>query len=339
MRQYFCINDTSLLYCTMIIHYTDPDQVHHPDCDNVLLHGNSFRSQQCKKMLKHLRTQLGRFQASVRNGTLVTRVAEDMIPTPGALQELYKQINTLQQHNNQLLAFLSSSSVPDQDDWRLALAQNYLTFLNTQTQSTFLLEFIDCQVTQGRASGARQRRWPQVILRFAKLIRHQTSGRKVIDILTGAGNFGKKKHNNCIDNFNLHIPANRTLDYYEEPGYYPIPPPAELARLLKSASTYAQGANDCWFIFTFDGIHVIPKFEYDLHLRRVLGGEVAYTPQEFLDEPDEETVLQEANEVVQFYLQSMDGGHVEPVAQFAKPTGVSTAWIIHILKHLVCWVF
>ena len=336
MQQYFCINNTSLLYCTTIVDCSDPDEVHHPSCDNILPHGNSYRSQQCKKMLKHLRTQLGRFQASVKNGTLLERAANDMIPTPGALQELYKQINTLQQQHTQLQATLSSSFIPNPDDWRHPLAQHYLTFLNTQTKSTFLLEFIDCQATQACASGAKQRRWPPTILRFAKLIRHQTSGRKVIGLLTGAGNFGKKKNNNSNDNFNLHIPSNRTLDIYEESGYYPMPPPTELARIRESALTYARGANNCWFIICYDGAHVIPGFEYDVHLNLVLGGEKAYTPEEFLNQLDEETVLQEANEVVQFYLQSIDGGYVEPVGHFAQPTGVSTAWILHILKYIVC---
>ena len=107
----------------------------------------------------------------------------------------------------------------EEGGWKCSYLANYKQFLAMQEQESFLIRFIDFQVTSSMQKGARQRRYPEEMLRFWKGFCHQSSGRSCIKYLTGAGNYGKNNSNN---NFNLHVPSNRTLDNYEEPGYYGV---------------------------------------------------------------------------------------------------------------------
>lgn len=112
------------------------------------------------------------------------------------------------------------------EQWQRKYLQHYITFLQKQHCVTFLLDFIDCQCQNDLASGAKQRHWigSEQILRFMKDIRHCSSGRACMKLLSGAGNNGAISNKNSNTNFNLHVPSNRTLDLYEDPGYYGIPP-------------------------------------------------------------------------------------------------------------------
>lgn len=198
-----------------------------------------------------------------------------------------------------------------------------------------MVTFIDEQITHSLESGARQRRWSPEFIQFCLSLRHQSSGRAVIEFLAGAGNFGKKRNNNSNTNFNLHIPSNRTLDTYEKPGYYPIPHKDEIQELIQRATTYADQVASPLFIFSFDGVFAIPTYEYDIHDKTVLGGEKALTSEEFVTASDEKLQLNHGKEIVQFFMQHIDGGYVEPIGHFVLPHGKPSTWIIDRLKELV----
>lgn len=135
------------------------------------------------------------------------------------------------------------------EEWKQDCLENYKSLLAAQSEETLMVSFIDNQVTQHVASGAKQRRWSENWIRFWLAFRHQPSGRACIEFLTGADNYGKKTDNNSNTNFNLHIPSNRLLDMYEKPGYYPVPKPDEIQQLLARATTYAAQSNSPFFIF------------------------------------------------------------------------------------------
>ncbi len=61
-----------------------------------------------------------------------------------------------------------------------------------------------------------------------KNIRHCSSGRTCLKLMSGAGNYGNTLNKNSNNNFNLHVPSNKTLDLYEDPGYYNIPLQSEV---------------------------------------------------------------------------------------------------------------
>lgn len=140
--------------------------------------------------------------------------------------------------------------------------KKYRGFLNNNNES-FLHRFIDCQVECALQVGSRQRRWSEEIISFWKNFRHQASGRSCLKFLAGEGNFGKKKDNNSNNKFNLHVPSNRTLDMYEDPGYYPVPPEEEIEELKNRAATHAQNVKVPWFIIAFDGVFILKKYEWD----------------------------------------------------------------------------
>ena len=56
-------------------------------------------------------------------------------------------------------------------------------------------------------------------------VKHAPSAKKALRVLTGKGNFGKKKDNKKFSEDYLFIfPSERTLSNYEVPGYYGFPP-------------------------------------------------------------------------------------------------------------------
>lgn len=57
-----------------------------------------------------------------------------------------------------------------------------------------------------------------------------------------------------------------------------------------------------WFLLSFDGVYATPHYEYDPHNHVVLGGEIAYTAQEFVTKPETDLALNFGREIVQFYL-------------------------------------
>lgn len=199
--------------------------------------------------------------------------------------ELVNQIQELQAQNKKLqeqIQQIQQTEIFDNTNWRQWPALNYIEFLKAQ-EKPFLVEFINIQCRIGLAPGSRQWRWPENMLWFWKIVHHQPSERKVIDYLTGAGNFGKKTDNNSNNNFNLHVPSNHTLDNLEGSGYYGTPPENKIIEIKTKAQDYALNVNGVWFIITFDGIKTRPEHEYDHHMGLVIGGEKAYTPEEFLN--------------------------------------------------------
>ncbi len=201
-------------------------------------------------------------------------------------------------------------------------------------KASFLATFMRSQILHSAAPGARQRFYTDWELIFWLGFRHR-AGRQGIRYLTGAGNYNKKENNNSNTNFNLHIPSNRLLDMYEEPGYYGIPNVAKVAELQQRASNYATHNKCPWFIISFDGVFALPGYEYDYHQKLVLGGEKAYTATEFMQMTDEQHVLNIGREIVQFHAQSVDGGYVEAIGHFVIPYGKPVAWIVGRLKELV----
>ncbi len=160
-----------------------------------------------------------RLYESEESGILSNRAVKDLPVTTGVQTALWEE--------NQKLKAEIKELQHDFAEWMLPFYKDILTWLRVQEQPTFLLDFIRWQCINGLASGAKQRHWPDILLRFFKIVRHQRSGRSVINILTGAGNFGSKT-SNSNQRFNLHVPSNRTLDNYESPGYYPLPPDPQL---------------------------------------------------------------------------------------------------------------
>ncbi len=153
--------------------------------------------------------------------------------------------------------------------------------------------------------------------------------------LSGSGNFGKKKQNNSNNNFNLYVPSNRTLDSYEDTGYYPFPPPAEVSRIQATASAYSKKSGCNWHIIAFDRVYTKKKYEFNANSDFVLGGEKAYSPEEFLAASDDDCVMGLGKEVIQFYLQNIDSGYFEPIGHIAKADGTPKYWIHDKLQELV----
>ncbi len=52
-------------------------------------------------------------------------------------------------------------------------------------------------------------------------------------------------------------------------------------------------------------------YKYDHHTEQVLGGEKPYSVNGFLEASEEDRILNAGKEIVQFYLQSIDGGYME----------------------------
>lgn len=221
------------------------------------------------------------------------------------------------------------------DEWKQDCLANYKQFLASLEEFTFLADFIDNQVTQSMATGAKQRKWSVDWIRFWIGFRHQPSARACLEYLQGAGNHGRTKYSNSNSNFNLHVPSHRLLDLYERPGYYPMPCDDEIKQLIARATSYAQEAGAPLHIISFDGVFAIPTYEHDIHTDTVVGGEKAYPSADFLQLTDEQLHLNHGREIVQFSLQNIAGGYVEPIGHWVMPHGKPDSWIIERLQELV----
>ncbi len=244
--------------------------------------------------------------------------AQQLRSTIAELQQRVQQFSELQGHL-----------------WKKPYFSAFVKFLLLQKKDTFLLRFLHCQCTNALAKGSRQRRWSPEMIRFWKGFRHQPSPRQCLKYLSGAGNFRKKKKWNSNRRFNLHVPSNQLLDNYEDPGYYPLPPPEVQVEISETASKYAQQNSRCWYIITLDGVHAKSGYVFDFHTQSVLGGEKRYLIEEFLTVPDEECILNIGHEIVQFYLQSIDGGYTEPIGHYVRPEGSPKSWTADKLQVLV----
>ena len=61
------------------------------------------------------------------------------------------------------------------------------------------------------------------------------------------------------------------------------------------------------------------------------------SPEEFLKKyTEDELAFLEAYEIVEFFLQSVDGGYVESIGHFAIPKHIPSFWIFDRLTELVC---
>jgi hypothetical protein len=155
--------------------------------------------------------------------------------------------------------------------------------------------------------------------------------------LSGTGNFGKKKNNNSNSNFNLHVSSNRTLDDYEEPGYYSLSSEEKIQDIQQNARKYAQEHDRVWFVIVFDGVFTISMYEYDQHHQKVVGGEKIYTCEEFFLAIAKMHYLNVGREIVQFYIQSVDGGYIQSIGHFVIPYDKPSTWIEDKLQMLVLY--
>lgn len=333
MQQYGLL-DANSLYDSQegTVPFKSMSRVHSLHCGHLEQFSatNKNLSVECVRLRDRVRKCCDAFDLARQQQTLTLR-REIMMHTPGMRVAVAEEMAIIRKERDELKA----QELELDKEWKQECWNNWKSFLIAQSERTFLVTFIDDQITHSQASGAKQRRYDPTTIHFWKGFRHQPSGRACIEYLTGAGNYGKTKDNNSNTNFNLHVPSNRTLDEYEEPGYYPMPTSDKIQQLKERAEQYAKQAGSPPFILTFDSVFVIPTYQYDMHGKRVLGGERVYTREEFLKASDEDLLLNHGREVVQFFLQHVDGGYVEAVGHWVMPHGKSEMWIADRLKQLI----
>lgn len=331
MQNYLVTSDNKLYDNSQNIDFVDiKGAIYSPLCTPTNLHcrtnNTSTNCYPCLQLYRRLAQRARRFYNACINKTLTKRNASSIPPTPGALQAVLKECSEIREEFDK---------VNKMEPWKARHHNSFTTFLHKAKEDTFLLRFLTTQTTNAMASGSRQREWDPEMIRFMKGLSHTTSGKKAIQYLTGSGNFGLTKDNNSNNNFNLHIPSIATLESYEDPGYYPIPKEEDLRTLQQRAASHATNNNGVWFILLFDGIHIKSKLEYDKYLDAVVGGERTFTPAEFAIATDEEIALNCGEEIVQFFLQSVDGGYTEPIGHWVKPYGAKELWVKQRLQELV----
>lgn len=79
---------------------------------------------------------------------------------------------------------------------------------------------------------------------------------------------------------------------------------------------------------SFDGVFALAGYDYDLHTRHVVGGVKTYPIEEFMKLSKELISLNSGREILQVFLQSMDGGYVEPIGHIVMPYGKSSLCLI-----------
>lgn len=95
--------------------------------------------------------------------------------------------------------------------------EHFVVLLKNQKRMSFLCEFLDDQFQHAMAGGSRQYIYPTNMIRFG------WSAEACLKFLRGAGNYGKTKDNNSLDNFNLFLPCEETLKSYRKSPYYGYP--------------------------------------------------------------------------------------------------------------------
>jgi hypothetical protein len=207
--------------------------------------------------------------------------------------------------------------------------------LAKEKETSFLLWFINKQCKHSMPAFAKQRRFSSKEIRFWLSHRNHSS-RKGIRFLSRRGNFYKKKNNNSNNNFNLHIPSNRTLDSYQSSFFYGIPSPSEVQRITETAETYIKEQSSPPLLgISFDGVFAKQGYDFNFHTRQVYGGSVVYSIADFIKLSKEQVLLNSGREILQFYLQSLDGGYVEPIAHIVIPYGKPAFFVLDFLKKLV----
>jgi hypothetical protein len=82
-------------------------------------------------------------------------------------------------------------------------------------------------------------------------------------------------------------------------------------------------------------VYVIENYEYCPHPNKVIGGGIAYSPLEFLGSSTDNINSNSGREMVQFFIQSVQGGYQSKIGHWIRPQGSTNQWIIDKLKELV----
>jgi hypothetical protein len=126
------------------------------------------------------------------------------------------------------------------------------------------------------------------------------------------------------------------LNSYQSSFFYGIPLPFEIQRIIETPETYIKEQPFLpLFGISFDGVFAKPGYDYNFHTQQVLGGSVAYPIADFITLSKKQVLINSGREILQFYLQSLDGDYVEPVAQIVIPYGKPAFFVLDFLKKIV----
>ena len=318
-KQYCSVHSCLVLMTGVIATQINSTDQYRSKWCKIFVTGKQQTCSMCSSAKKTLDQRGTRAQNAVDTGSIMGRNAYStnttalMLAKVNALQSsLYsanRKVKELQDEVDQLFHLNADGKDVDQ---KKQLFLKVCKALHQADGYPFFFQLYESQMDNFVKETRFLHRYDDTIKHFWKHFRH-VAGPKAIDVLRGV------QSENAGLEYNMFIPSNSTLDRIEDIGSYGAPPQLRVDEIHILLEDHAKQTGCKEYIISFDGIIVIPRYKYSEGLDKVLGGEVALTPEEYVSRSKEDLDDDLGNEVIQFLIHSIDGDVTIRAGHWVKP--------------------